>query len=73
MSAADNAERCRARDRAAVVATAIIHIVVTALRSCLHGERPDAIPAARVEIEALLRNEFDEIARQARDETRLAD
>jgi hypothetical protein len=73
MSAAGNSRRSHARDRAAVVATAIIHIVVTALRSCLHGEWPDAIAAARAKIEALLREEFDEISRKTRDEIRLVD
>ena len=73
MSAADDAERCRARDRAAVVTTAITHIVVTALRSCLYGERPDAFLSARAGIEELLRDEFDEIARKTRDEIRLVD
>lgn len=61
------------KDRAAVVATAIIHIVVTALGSRLHGEWPDAIAAARDEIEAVLRQEFSDIARTARDETALVD
>ena len=73
MSAADNSRRCRARDRAAVVATAIIHIVVTALRSCPHGERSDALAAVRTEIEAVLHDEFQEIARQARDEIAVTD
>ena len=55
------------RDRAAAVATAILQIVAESLRDWLHG-RPHEIATARTEIEALLRDEFCENARDARDE-----
>ena len=59
-------------DRAAVVATAIIQTIVTALRSRL--DDPNAsLATVRPEIEAILRQEFSEIARNARDEIALAD
>ena len=54
-------------DRAAVVQT-----IVTALRSRL--DDPNAsLATVRPEIEAILRQEFSEIARNARDEIALAD
>lgn len=56
------------KDRAAVVATAIIQIVITALRGGLDGEAPEAFPTARHAIEAVLRQEFFENTREARDE-----
>ena len=59
-------------DRAAVVATAIIQTIVTALRSRL--DDPNAsLATVRPEIETLLRGEFHEIERQVRDEIRLVD
>lgn len=64
--------RSDARDRAAVAATAIVQIIATALRAWFHGDRAD-FAAVRVAIETLLRDEFHEITRQVRDETRLAD
>lgn len=57
------------RDRAAVVAKAIIQIIGTALRAWFHGDQPD-FAAVLSEIEAVLRDHFDEIARQTRDEIR---
>lgn len=58
----------QSKDRAAVVATAIIQIVIAALRGWLDGEAPDAFLAARPAIEAILRQEFFENTREARDE-----
>jgi hypothetical protein len=61
-----------ARDRAAVATTAIIQIVGTALVEWFNRDQPD-LAAARAEIETILRDEFFDIARQVRDEIRLAD
>jgi len=47
-------------DRATAVATTLIAILMNRLRD----------PATRDEIAAVLRDEFEEIARQVRDETR---
>jgi hypothetical protein len=61
------------QDRAGVVSRAVLQIVTRELRAWADGE-PDANSAAVCpEIEAILRDEFQEIARQARDEITLAD
>jgi hypothetical protein len=61
------------QDRAGVVSRAVLQIVTRELRAWADGE-PDAnIAAVCPEIEAILRDEFQEIARQARDEITLAD
>ena len=57
-------------DRAAVVAATILQIVTHAFRAA--GGEAD-LAAARAEITKLLRNEFADIARMTRDETRLPD
>ena len=58
------------RDRAAIVTTAILRIVQEALRAWLY--RGDAaMPSARAEIEAVLRDEFADVARMTRDEIRI--
>jgi hypothetical protein len=56
------AGQSHARDRAAVVTTAVIQVL-----------KNNDIAAARSEIEKILRNEFEEITRQTRDEITLAD
>lgn len=61
--------RYQPRDRAAAAATAIIQIIITALRAWLHGDQSD-FAAARAAIETLLRQEFFDIARETRDEIR---
>ena len=55
------------QDRAAIATTAIIQTIVTALRARL-DDRNASLAAVRPEIEAILREEFFETARQARDE-----
>ena len=61
-----------AKDRAAVVAPAILQIVRGVLTAWLHGERAD-MAGARAEIEALLRDEFGDTARTTLNEIRLDD
>jgi hypothetical protein len=56
------------RDRASVTTTAVLQIVETALRAWLHGARDAGVAAARHQIENLLREEFDQIARQVQKE-----
>jgi hypothetical protein len=55
-----------AKDRAAVVTTAILQIVKMSMRALLHGDAG----ALRDEIEATLRNEFADIARTTLNEIR---
>ena len=58
-------------DRAAVVATAIMQIVEAALRAVLHdGDDNDEGCTLRAAIEALLRDEFADIARTTLSEIR---
>jgi hypothetical protein len=59
-------------DRAAVVSKTVVLIFAEALRAWFRGDRTD-FGATGAAIEAILRQEFAEIARQVRDETRLAD
>ena len=59
--------RSHARDRAAAATTAVIQVLKVALLAWFDCADAD-ITAARSEIEMLLRNEFEEIARQVRDE-----
>jgi hypothetical protein len=59
--------------RAAIVSKAVLQIVTRELCAWADGE-PDAdIAAVCSEIESILRNEFQEIARQARDEIAITD
>jgi hypothetical protein len=60
------------KDRAAVVSTTVIAIVVNALRAWLHGE-PVTLTAVRAQIENLLRDEFADIKREAAGERFLSD
>ncbi|MGB8896962.1 MAG: hypothetical protein WCD13_22030 [Pseudolabrys sp.] len=61
------------QDRAGVVSRAVLQIVTRELRAWADGE-PDAdIAAVCPEIESILRNEFQEIARQVRDEIAVTD
>jgi hypothetical protein len=69
--AADHSARF-AQDRAAVVTRAILQIVCSALIAWLHGEHAD-MAGARDAIEALLRDEFSELARTTFNEFRLRD
>jgi hypothetical protein len=64
--------RSHARDRAAAVTTAVIQVLRVTLLAWFDCDDAD-IAATRSEIEMLLRNEFEEIARQTRDEITLAD
>ena len=64
--------RAHARDRAATVTTAVIQVLRVALLAWFDSADAD-ITEARSEIEMLLRNEFEEIGRQARDEIALTD
>lgn len=57
-------------DRATVVTTAILQIVTRAFR--VGGSEAD-LADVRAEITALLRDEFDDIQRQTRDDIRLRD
>jgi hypothetical protein len=52
-----------ARDRAAVVATAIIAIVVDGLREWLHGD-PICLADIRMRVSDCLRDEFADIKRE---------
>ena len=61
--------RHAAQDRAAVVSKTLVHILGEALRAWFHGDQSD-FAATRGAIEEILREEFDEIARQVRDEIR---
>jgi hypothetical protein len=56
-------------DRAAVVTTSILLVTRRALRGWLHRDRVD-LAAVRAEIEAMLRDEFTNIAQTTRDEIR---
>ncbi|MGC2823658.1 MAG: hypothetical protein WA322_05405 [Pseudolabrys sp.] len=61
------------QDRAGVVSRAVLQIVTRELRAWADGE-PDAdIAAVCPEIESILRNEFQEIACQVRDEIAVTD
>lgn len=60
------------QDRAAVVTTAIIQIIVTALRTRLDNSNA-SLASVRPEVEAILRQEFFENAREARDQIPPAD
>jgi hypothetical protein len=55
--------RSHARDRAAVASKTVVHILGEALRAWFHGDQTD-FGATRAAIEAILREEFEEIARQ---------
>jgi hypothetical protein len=66
------AGQSHARDRAAVVTTAVIQVLREAQPAWFDGQDVD-IAAVRSEIERILRNEFEEIARQTRDEIALSD
>jgi hypothetical protein len=57
----------KSKDRAAIVATAIIQTIVVALLARLDDPNASLV-AVRPEIETLLRDEFYENARQARDD-----
>jgi hypothetical protein len=60
------------RDRAAVVTTAVLAIVVEALRAWLyHGD--GSLADARAAIEDILRDEFADIKREVSSEHTLAD
>lgn len=61
-----------ARDRAAVVTTAIIQIVVSALRRWNAGDLAD-LASVRAEIAATLREEFADVEQQVLNEIRLND
>jgi hypothetical protein len=60
-----------ASDRAHVVATSIVAILADALRAWLRDDV--SCRDVRAHIEALLRDEFDDIARMVRDDIRLRD
>jgi hypothetical protein len=60
------------RDRAATVATAVIAIIVHALRDRLVDAAVD-LHKARAAIETYLRDEFDDLARQVRGERDVID
>lgn len=64
--------RAHTQDRAATVTTAVIQVLRVALLAWFDSDHT-AIAEARSEIEMLLRNEFEEIGRQARDEITLTD
>jgi hypothetical protein len=64
--------RSQARDRANVIATVIISIIVDALRDWLHGEAAD-LAGVRSQIESLLRDEFTDIKREAAGEREIHD
>ena len=53
-------------DRAAIVATAVVQIVVNALHGRRGGGSAAALATARAAVAAQLRDEFAEVARQAR-------
>jgi hypothetical protein len=57
------ARPAQARDRAAVVATAILAIVVDALRQWLRGEAVD-LTDVRGYVESLIRDDYDDIKRE---------
>jgi hypothetical protein len=61
------------RDRAEVVATAIIKIIQDALRNRFAGGSAAALADARAAIVAYLRDELDDVMRQTRDDLRLRD
>ena len=69
---ADTRDHVAARDRAAVVTTAIIQIVVSALRRRNAGDLA-ALASMRAEIAATLREEFAEVEQQVLNEIRLND
>jgi hypothetical protein len=58
-----------ARDRAAVVTTAVVRVLGDALLNWFHRDGTD-LAAARAEVETILRDEFHDIARTTRDEIR---
>jgi hypothetical protein len=57
----------QARDRAAIVTTTILAIVVDALRQWLRGSS-GALTDVHTQIENVIRDEFADLARQARSE-----
>ena len=61
------------QDRAAIVSSTVLQIVTRELHAWANGDPNANIAAVCLEIETILRNEFYEIARQARDEIALAD
>ncbi|MGA8697946.1 MAG: hypothetical protein WB689_29755 [Xanthobacteraceae bacterium] len=61
-----------ARDRADVVTTTIMAIIVDRFRAWLRGE-PLSLKAIHDQIERVLRDEFADCAREARDDFKLAD
>jgi hypothetical protein len=62
----------RRRDRAAIVAPALLWSVAVALRRWNDGDL-GALTDLRAEFESTLRDEFHDEARMARDETRVDD
>ena len=66
-------ERGRAQDRAAVVATNIIAVVVDALRNWLRGGLTGSLADTHTQIETLLRDEFADLARRVRGERDVLD
>jgi hypothetical protein len=66
------AEHSFARDRAAVVTTAVLQIVTRALIGWFCHEAAD-LAGGRAAIEAILRDEFEAVARQTLNEIRRED
>jgi hypothetical protein len=64
--------RPQGRDRAHAASGTIIAIIVDALRAWLHGQ-PVVLRDVRAQVEALLRDEFDDLARQIRGERDVID
>ena len=60
------------RDRAAVTTTAILQIVRKALLAWLNGGQCN-MASTRAEIQALLRDEFSDVAREAHNQIRRED
>jgi hypothetical protein len=69
---ADTCDHVAARDRAAVVTTAIIQIVASALRRWNAGDLA-ALASVRAEIAATLREEFADVEQQILNDTRSDD
>jgi hypothetical protein len=63
----------RRLDRAAVITTAVFQVIAEALRARHRDDDRSAIPAARLEIESLLRDEIADAQREAINEIRLHD
>jgi len=60
-------------DRAAAVSASILSIVRKALLNWLHGDSTDYLASVRTEIENVLRDEFQDIARNVVHEIRRED